>query len=140
MNIYVAQIYIEVGVNFNFSHLFQSYLHSVLSKNTIPSCSFIEKFEGFDLMFRMSAKLNINDNEIKGPTIFKKDKDIEYSIFLPFDIIMQNSNYHYWALKYLFNGIFSIYEKYSFEFSYLKNNEEDIIKEILSDPEMFYPE
>lgn len=138
MNVHIGQVYIDVGVKFSFNHIFQKHLHSVLTENTIPSSSFLKKYNDYEFTFRMSAKKGIIDNELKGPIVFKRDKDIEYSIFLPYDIITQNDNYHYWALKYLFKGIFEIYDKYEFKYDYLKKNEEQIIKSIISDKEMFY--
>ena len=140
MNIYIGQIYIDVGVKFQFNHIFQKYLNSVLTEYSIPSDGFLKKYKDYEFMFRMSAKKDIQGNELKGPTVFKRDKDIEYSIFLPYDVIIKNEDYNYWALKYLFKGIFEIYDKYEFKYDYLKENKEQIIKNIISDKEMFYKE
>lgn len=86
MNIYVSQIYIEVGVNYPFSHLFQIHLGKELTKRITPSDAFVNLYgEDFDLIFRMSAKADLKQPEIKEPTVFKKDKDVEISIFLTFD-------------------------------------------------------
>jgi len=137
MNIYVGQIYIKLGVKFEFSYIFQRYIHSFLTENSIPSVEFVDKFQDYELIFNMSAKKDIKDNEIKGPAIFKKTKKVEYSIFLPFDVIMQNADYNYWALKYLFKGIYEVYDKYGFNYNSIKNNEEKTIKYILSDEKMF---
>lgn len=138
MEIYVGQIYIQQDVNFGFSYLFQRSIHSFLSENIKNSERFCEKYKDYTLMFRMSAKKDITENEIKGPTIFRKDKDMEYSIFLPFDEIMKNENYNYFALKYLFEGIYSILDKYGFDFSIIKKEEEKFINTVLNDPSMLY--
>jgi hypothetical protein len=138
MEIYIGQIYIEANVNFCFSHVFQNYLHTFLSENIITNKPFEEKYQNYNFMFRMSAKKGLTQNEIKGPTIYKKDKDIEYSIFLPFDIIMKNKNYNYVALKYLFNGLYTIFEDYKLDFSKIKDQEENEIGKILNNENMFY--
>ncbi len=36
-------------------------------------------------MFRMSAKAEIAEPEIRGPNVFQRNNDVEYSIFLTFD-------------------------------------------------------
>ncbi len=140
MNIYIGQIYIDVGVKFEFNHVFQEYIHSILTRHSTPPNNFLERYKNYDFMFRMSAKKDIQDVEIKGPSIFKRDKDIEYSIFLPYDVITQKDNHNYWALKYLFRGIYEIYDKNKFEYDILEKKEEEIIKKVISDSSMFYKE
>src|SRR5580704_1479285 len=88
MKVYFSQIYIKPGVSFPFSHHFQVHLSNVITDLVVPSPSFVEKYgDDFDIVFRISAKREIRDNEIKGPTVFNKEKDIEYTVFLPFDVI-----------------------------------------------------
>jgi hypothetical protein len=50
---------------------------------------------------------------------------------------MKYENYNYWALKYLFNGIYTIFEKYNINYSIIKEKEEKIIKIILTDKKCF---
>ena len=86
MKIYIAQFYLEAGVAYSLSYCFQSFLGDELSGRVDLSKQFIEKYgEDYELMFRVSAKSSLAEPEVKGPTVFKDDKDIEYSIFLPFD-------------------------------------------------------
>lgn len=137
MFVYLGQIYVQPDIYFNFSCIFQNYIHSILSEKIIVSDYFKEKYPDYKLMFRISAKKNIDENEIKGPSIFRKDSDMEYTIFLPFDAIMKHKNYNYIALKYLFEGIYTVFEEYHFDYSQIKENEEDTIKNILEDKKMF---
>ena len=91
MKIFIGQIYIEPGVAFPFSLRFQKWLGDALSERVSASEQFSNKFgSGFDLGLRISAKANINQPEIKGPTVFKRDKDVEFTIFLPH----QRNDYH----------------------------------------------
>ena len=85
MNLYVGQVYIEAGANYPFTHLFQRFIHKKLTESVRPSAMFTQKYgDDYDVIFRMSAKSGIERSEIRGPTVFKRDKDVEYSIFLPF--------------------------------------------------------
>ena len=86
MKIYVAQIYIEVGSVYPFTHYFQRLISDELTKRISASSAFIQKYgEDFNLIFRMSAKSSLKEPEVQGPTVFKTDKDVEYTIFLTFD-------------------------------------------------------
>lgn len=86
MKIYVSQIYPEAGISFPFKHQFQKYLSEAVNAAVCVSPSFAENYgRDYDLIFRISAKEGLAAPEIKGPTVFKRDKDVEYTIFLPFD-------------------------------------------------------
>ena len=86
MSIYVSQIYPEAGVSYPFNHRFQKYLSDLVSAKVGTSKKFADLYgPEYDLIFRMSAKEGLAKPEIKGPTVFKRDKDVEYTVFLPFD-------------------------------------------------------
>jgi len=55
---------------------------------TTPSEAFKERFgEEWDLGFNVSAKQGIGHTEIRGPQRFKKDKEVEFTMFLPYDVV-----------------------------------------------------
>ena len=84
MKIFVGQIYIKAGVAFPFSLRFQKWLGDALSERVEVSPAFSSEFgSGFSLGLRISAKDDIEQPEIKGPTVFKRDKTVEFTIFLP---------------------------------------------------------
>jgi hypothetical protein len=84
MKIFVGQIYIKAGVTFPFSLRFQKWLGDALSERVEMSPEFSSGFgAGYGLGLRISAKDDIEQPEIKGPTVFKRDKTIEFTIFLP---------------------------------------------------------
>ncbi len=86
MNIYVSQIYSEPGTSFPFSHLFQKWLGGELSRIAAPLEQWSKKYdEEFSLMLRLNAKKKISSVELRGPTVFKKSKDVEMTIFIPHD-------------------------------------------------------
>ena len=84
IKIFIGQIHIKAGISFPFSLRFQKWLGDALSELVEVSSEFSSKHgSDFGLGFRISAKDDIEEPEIKGPTIFKRDKTIEYSVFLP---------------------------------------------------------
>jgi hypothetical protein len=136
MRVYVTQIYIEAGVYYPFSHHFQNFISDELTKRLTPSDAFISKYaEDFNLIFNMSAKAKIPTAEIKGPTVFRKDKDVEYTIFLPFNIHdVQSSEVYRQTLRLLISSISSVLIDLEIDASQLLRDSEDIVERILSNP------
>lgn len=137
MNIYVAQSYIKPGVSFPFSHLMQRWMSEQLSSVARNFTEFERKHGvGFELMVRLSADVNTTDNVIKGPAVYKKDKDVEYTLFLPYDIIVKTNDECRGALEYLLTGIHRIFELAGIDPGMLEERRESIIAHICSDPTM----
>lgn len=138
MKIFFSQIYIQAGVNFNFSHQFQIFLSKKISGLLCASEKFLKLHdEDYSIIFRISAKKELAINEIKGATIYKKDKDIEFTIFMPYSVIIKTENPKKTALQYLFLGIYEALSKYDIDIHKIVAKENEIITYILASPEMF---
>jgi hypothetical protein len=138
MKIYFGQIYIQAGISFLFNHLFQKFMGTKVTEFIEPSSKFIKLHgEDYNLIFRISAKKELAINEIRGATVYKKDKDVEFTIFLPYTVIMQTIEPNKEALKYLFDGIYEVLGKYEINILKLKSEQDMIIDKIMSSPEMF---
>jgi hypothetical protein len=137
MKVWFGQIYIEPGVSFPFSHLFQRRLSAEVTALVEPSSTFLKKYgSDFELIFRISAKQGLKDNEIKGPTVFRKAKDVEYSIFLPFDVINRNADAPKRALSFLLKGVCKVFDMLEIDKTRLFNKQQSLIEGICSDPTM----
>jgi hypothetical protein len=138
MNVFFGQIYIQPGVSFSFTHHFQKYLSREISALISPSDYFIEKY-GLDakLVFNISAKRLLTDSEIKGPTVFKKSKTVEYTLFLPFDIISGTQSLVETAVRYIFMGVFSVLASLQIDASGIADRQVDLITDICKDRTMF---
>lgn len=138
MQIYFGQIYIEAGVSFPFSHVFQQRLSDEVTALVVPSPLFVKKYgEDWDLMFRISAKAAIRETEIRGPSVFRKAKDVEYSIFLPFTVIRASKDVSRTAIEYLFDAFLSVLTKLGFSTERLVARRSALVESICSDPTMF---
>lgn len=138
MNVYISQIYIQAGVSFPFSHHFQLYLSQELTKRVKPSDLFINKYgEDFSLMFRMSAKAELTVPEIKGPTVYRKDRDVEFSIFLTYDKQENQGPKKYrQALGELLDQIVIVLEGLEIDTAMLRLDAHALIESILTTPRM----
>jgi len=141
MKIYVTQIYIETGMSYRFSHNFQNWLSEQLTSRVQPSPAFVQTYgKDFNLVFNMSAKSKIADVEIKGPTVFERTKDVEFSIFLPHAGCQPRSPDGYrQPLNLLLQGITDVLERFGMDTSEVVNAAPTLIEHIIWTPEMFKP-
>ena len=85
MKVNFCQTYIEPEVDFPFSHHFQHRISAEVTALVEPSAKFIKKYgRDFELTFNVSAKTALQDNEIRGPTVYRKTKNVEVHDFLAF--------------------------------------------------------
>src|SRR5262249_42555215 len=137
MKVWFGQFYIEAGAVFPFSHHFQRRLSHEITALVQPSPKFTETYGAdFEVMFRISAKHDLDDNEVRGPTVFKKKKDIEYTVFLPFDKIMNHADAPRHVLVFLFRGVYDVFDKLEIDKTNLLEAEQSLIGAICSDPAM----
>ena len=137
MKVWFGQVYIEGGVDFPFSHLFQRHLSAEVTALVEPSAKFIEQYGvDFELMFNVSAKRRLPDNGIRGPTVFKKTKDVEYTVFLPFDVIIPHADAPRRALRFLLKGVGDVFDKLEIDKIRLLEQQDAIIEGICADATM----
>ena len=85
-------------------------------------------------MFRISAKQGIPTSEIRGPTIFKKDKSVEFTIFLPFDEIPNGAAFSEPALNFLLDGVRDVFASIGINATELNTARSDILGESRRNP------
>jgi hypothetical protein len=89
-------------------------------------------------MFRMSAKSELTEPQVCGPTVFRKDKDVEYTIFLTYDIDRAHGPLLCrCVLKQLLEQIMIVLEKLKMDVVKLSLDVDEIIENIINDPKMF---
>ena len=139
MNVFVSQVYIVPGINYRFSQSFQKWLGKEITNRVQPSANFIKAYsEDYDLMFRISAKTNIHEPEIRGPTVFRDSKDIEFTIFLPHDGVTPLSTHTYRRVMIsLIEAVIEVLESLELDASRLSSESSDLIHKVITTPEMF---
>lgn len=138
MNVYFGQVYVEAGVEFGFSHHFQEFLSDQVTKLVTTSTSYVNRFGGeYELMFNISAKEGTSDNQIVGPTVFKRTKDVEYTIYLPFDTITRSTHPAKCALNFLISGVCDVFTSLDIDTTRIIENKESLIAAICADNRMF---
>ena len=137
MNVYVGQIYIEAGVNFPYSYLWQIWLSDQMSLLTMASAEFVARYGAdFKLGIRISARKQLAENEIKGPTVFRKYRNVEYTLFLPYDVIIEAEDGCRVAMEFILKGIQDIFAKANIEAEEFGAKKAFIIDHVCSDATM----
>ena len=140
MKIHAGQIYIQPNVRFPFSVAFQRWLSAELSQSTKPSVAFSQTYgEDFDLMFRISAKAELTNCEICGPTVFRKTGDVEFTVFLPFTVIQRKPEPIRAAIEFLIDGILSVFERLGIDTTWLERNRDAMVEHVVTDDAMLKP-
>jgi hypothetical protein len=137
MEIAVSQVYTKAGVNFPFSFTLQEYVSDTLSSFALPTSAFIQKYGvNWSLIIRVNADLGTINNRIVGPSVFKKDKDAEFTLFLPYDAILNSADSLHTAIEFLLEGVSTVFDRVGIEAPELVKNRESIINYIYSEPRM----
>jgi len=137
MKVAFSQVYIEVGANFPFSVHFQRVLTKEVSALVQPSPQLIESYGVVSqLVFNLSAKHQLEDNDIRGPSFFKRTKDIEFTVFLPFDAIMTRVDAPRQALIFLLKGVCDVLDMLGIDKAKLLDRQQSLIDAVCSDPTM----
>jgi len=151
MKIHVGQIYIENDTDYGFTHVFQRKISKALTSLVSPSSFFIQEYgEDFSIIFRMSAKRrfkrrplheqHFEDTEIWGPTVFRKEKDVEYTIFLPYyDKEEDSPDRLKNALTRLLDATNHVLAEFlKMDTDALMQQRDTVISDILADPKILY--
>jgi hypothetical protein len=159
---------VEQGAEFPFNCNFQRYMFEQITSFVTSSPWFSGKYgDDWNLIFNISARWSMDEDdtergvklseqaqakldryrsftseplrvEVRGPTVFKKTKDVEYSIFLPFRRVIESETPPVTALNYIFAGVYSVLERMQIDTSKLRAEQDRIIRHICSEPKMFY--
>ena len=137
MKVSIRQVYIRADVNFPFTFLMQRWVGDQLSLAAGTADSFVKKYgPEFELIINMSAKRGIETNEVRGPTVYRTDKHVEYSVFLPFDSVPNTSDRLHVAMRYLLEGVLTVFKKLRIETHQLEARVDDIVQHVCAHPEM----
>lgn len=139
MRVSVSQIYIEAGVSFPFSYAMQQFLKEELTgvASDEVASAFLNRYgSDYGLMIHLSAKRGIDGNEVVGPTVSKKDKLIEYTLFLPFDRISKDADGRRAAARLLVRGIRDVFAAAGVDVAGLESSEEALVERLCEDATM----
>lgn len=108
--LHLSYINLSPGLKNKFSDVTFKPMYQRLSKNFLLWTSFLEKYPEYDLGFIITTKKGVEELHIKGPSISKRHKMVDYTIWLP-DIDYSLGQY----IDFVFEGIFIALKNYNVE-------------------------
>jgi len=106
MSFRTASIFSEVGVDFPISYKVNQLLLDRLVKKLQKENQEVNvKGEFFSLGVIVSTRKNVTDLSFQGPSISKKYKMVDYTIWMPFAKVIESDNILFAYLDYLCQGI-----------------------------------
>ena len=137
MKVWISQFYLDAAASFSFTHVMQLFVSAELS-SVADDCSDFQRKHGpdFELMVRINADAMLSENKIMGPTVFKKTKDVEYVVTLPFGVVTKAPDGRRAAMEFLMAGIRSVFLKVGINPTKLDERAAFIIDHVCSDPTM----
>ena len=133
MRVSVGQIYIKAGVSFPFSTGMQRWLGEELSSLASDAAIFVGRYgQDFSLVIRISAETGTSENQLKGPTVFKKERDVEYTIFLPYQAIVIGEEPRRLAAQFLVDGVRGVFQQAGIGTEELNGRAGNLVEQISS--------
>lgn len=125
--LYLSYIDLSPGLENKFSTTSHHPIINVLRRHFNDWTEFFAKHPDYSLGLIVATKAGIVDLNVKGPTISKKSKTVDYSIFIPQDIKDMNT-----YLDSVFEGLNIILKKYNItETDTFKKDLESVYKTLI---------
>ncbi len=118
----IVHVDLSPGLENKFADSVGSSLREILTNNFLSWSNFFKKFPEYSLCFYIVTKKGVEEVEIKGPGIFKKNTEVEYSIFLP-----EKADNVISYIDAIFEGLSKILKNYEIE----KNKIDEMKKQLL---------
>jgi len=137
MEVSFGQIYTEVGASFPFSYRMQVWLSKRISRLAAPGPKFVTKYGAdFALIVRINAKTRQAGNVIRGPAVFRKTRDVEYVVTLPYDTIIREKDGGRAAMRFLLDGVRDVFAAAQIVAAGMEAKREALIEHICTTPAM----
>jgi adenine-specific DNA methylase len=137
MKVWITQFYLNAATSFPFTHTMQIFMAGELSAVAEKCEAFQARYgEAFELTVYINSEADLLENRILGPTVFKKTKDVEYTLTLPFDVIAKAPDGCRGAMEFLVAGVRAVFQKAGIDPAKLDERTSFIIDRVCSDSSM----
>ncbi|HEY5750637.1 MAG TPA: hypothetical protein VIU12_31460 [Chryseolinea sp.] len=132
-------IYMEEGVVFPISYkIGDLIIDEMQARLPKESQQVVVKGEPFSLGVVISTKKSKTELSIQGPSISKKYKMVDYTLWIPYEKVIKSKNIPNAYLDCVCEGIILVFKEYQYDSSIVTKIFSDIKKEVLNNPEYEY--
>jgi len=137
MILIINSLFVEPNITFNVSDNIMAKINETFEGALKPSKTFIKNYENFDIGFTISTKKEVEYLYIQGPLIDKKEKEIYFTIWMPYEKIYLSENYIEAYLDNLYEGIILGIKKYEIDTELINTKFLELKSEILDNPDIY---
>lgn len=139
LDIITSSIYGEVGSFFSISHKVDLYITRSLNQSVKPLININSNENSLQFVnLIVSTNKSIVSVEVKGPDYNRKDKIINWGLWLPYREIVDSSDQIIPYIKCYFDGVVIVFNDYGVEEGILRKVQMNVESEILGNPEYEY--
>ena len=121
-----------------FTHVMQRWLGEELTRVASQDAKFQEVYgPEFALGVRINADTGTTESEIKGPTVFKRDRDVEYTVVLPFDVIDKAPDRRRMAAECIVTGVSAVFAELEVGLAGLSEKRESLVERLVNDADFW---
>jgi hypothetical protein len=139
MKITFSQIYSEPGASFDLpGPLLKAVREGLddLGRNIDQLSAKVDR-EDFELVLIISASSKLDALEIKGPNIRRKTREIEFSLFVPWQETKSFEEKIDYILPKIGEGVIGVFKRYGVDITGVDNAIQMVLKQAKASPEKF---
>ena len=141
MEFLTSSIFSEVNSYFSISHKVNLKIREELNQNIVSYLKLTPKEKEMDFINLITCtKKSILDVEVKGPDFNRKEKIINWGLWLPSEKIFEYSDQRKPYIKFYFDALVILFERYEVEEELLRQVQKNIEKEVIENKEYEYEE
>ena len=130
----------EPGVEFKISHRVHNFIRERLVEDVMKPFGLETKDPDIFIGLVITTTKNIKELEVRGPEYDKRNKFINYGLWLPYNKIVSAENYLKEYLKYFFDALVTLFKKYNVPEESILKVRHKVEEEVLNNANYTYSE
>ncbi|MFA1642853.1 hypothetical protein AB5N96_08300 [Chryseomicrobium imtechense] len=136
-----SSLYSEINCSFSISHKIDLEIRSALNKKIISELKLTSKEQEFKYINLMvTTNSTTNKVEVKGPYFNRKNEIINWELWLPFKEITSTASQEIPYLKFYFDALVMLFEKYEVEEDQIRSIQKEISEKVIGNKEYEFKE
>lgn len=141
MNFLTCSIFSEVNSYFSISHKVDLKIRGALNENILSELKLSPKEKEMEFInLIICTKKAILDVEVKGPEFNRREKIINWGLWLPYQKIVRHADQRKPYIKFYFDALVLLFERYGVEENVLRHVQKEIENEVIENKEYAYEE
>lgn len=139
MEILTSSLFPEVNCSFSISYKIDLEIRKALNEKIKPELRFTSKEQGFEYINLMvSTNTRTHEVEVEGPYFIRKEKIINWELWLPFKEIVNSANQEAPYLQCYFDALVLLFGKFGISEESIRSIQEEISNKVIGNSDYEY--